>query len=219
MTDITSFVKLSPKEAVIDRWQVMRHREALPVEKFFTAAAVFVVMYVLLHFILGVLIGIYSHATGASELLYFWPFRLLRFLLEVGIPAAWVCYPLWLKPREEGQLALTNWRLLFVTQGSALRRSVVNVIGVNLTDVLGVHSVYSQTLLGRKKLKLIIHTRFRDGLAFETDHTPSWIGWVPVIGDPFARNAVTSDTIAMLPVLFNRIQERSRTTIGTSGSY
>ncbi len=224
MADITSFVRLSPKEAVLDNWRVVEHREPLAGAKVAIGAGVFVLMYYATKYAIKLLMFLFAIMTdGHIYQLYeeVAPFRGLLLIIEIGVPALWVAYPLLLKPRTEGQLVLTNWRLLYVSQGRApaLRRNVVNVTAVNLADVLGVHSVYTENLLGRKKLHLLIHTRFRDGLSLETEESASRLGRLPLVGDPFYRDTLTTDAVAMLPQLFSHIQQRAGAAIGSTGSY
>jgi hypothetical protein len=221
MADITSYIKLSPKEAVLDSWNVVEHRERQIGEKVAIGAGVFILMYLVFREVIGlVFFGLGVVTEGhIYELFTFAPFRALVLLITLLIPTLWVAYPLVLKPRVHGQLALTNWRLLYVSQGQALRRNVVNVTAINLADVLGVHSVYTENVLRRGKLKLVIYTRFHDGLVLETDESHSRIGRLPLVGDPFARDSITPETVAMLPQIFAKIQQRTGASIGSTGSY
>lgn len=221
MTEITSFVKLSPKEAVLDSWRVVEHREPLTGVKVFVGVGVFLLVYFIAREAVQLLLLLLAVPTEGHiyELLAIAPVRVALRVLELGVAALWVAYPLLLKPQVEGQLALTNWRLLYVAQGRSLSRTVISVTAVNLADVLGVHSVYSENVFGRTRLQLVIHTRFHDGLVLDTGAAHSRLGRLPLVGDPFSRDSVSRDAVAMLPGLFARIQQRSGTAIDSRGSY
>jgi hypothetical protein len=135
---------------------------------------------------------------------------LIRMLVSLGVPLWLLAWPLASRPKVQGFVYLTNWRLLYFAYGQNRFRSLFDLQTVNLADVLGVHTFYSEGTFGKKRLRILIHTRFHDGLTIATGTTGTVLSRVPVLGKlidrVLIRDTLGKDAFTLLPVLYSRIR-------------
>jgi hypothetical protein len=211
MTDISSFVKLSPQETVIDSWEVF-YDNGKPTIGEIILGLVFCI----------IIVGVVRMAGG--DLLfaifgYSSVLMLLVWLLALAAPALLIVWPLFSRPPVRGQLCLTNWRLLYYSHGQGRFRSQVNVQAVSLADVLGIHTFYTEGLFGKKMLELIVYTRFEGGIKIAAGALGSLLRGVPVLGRFMVRNTLGKDAFTVLPVLYKRIRHNTGTAAAANLSY
>jgi hypothetical protein len=136
--------------------------------------------------------------------------RLIRMLVSLGVPLWLFGWPLISRPKVQGYIYLTNWRLLYFAYGQNRFRSLFDLQTVNLADVLGVHTFYSEGTFGKKRLRILIHTRFHDGLTIATGTAGTVLSRVPVLGPlidrVLIRDTLGKDAFTLLPVLYSRIR-------------
>ncbi len=138
------------------------------------------------------------------------PLRVIRMLVSLGVPLWLLAWPLISRPKVQGFIYLTNWRMLYFAFGQNRFRSLFDLQTVNLADVLGVHTFYSEGTFGKKRLRILIHTRFHDGLTIATGTTGTVLSRVPVLGPlidrVLIRDTLGKDAFTLLPVLYSRIR-------------
>ncbi len=136
--------------------------------------------------------------------------RVIRDLTALGVPLWFLGWPLISRPKVQGFIYLTNWRLLYFAFGQNRFRSLFDLQTVNLADVLGVHTFYSEGTFGKKQLRILIHTRFHDGLTIATGTTGTVLSRLPVLGKlldrVLIRDTLGKDAFTLLPVLYSRIR-------------
>jgi len=228
MTDLSSFLKLSPKESVLESWEVVDDRGTPTVGEIVTGLIFLGIVYYVLDFLvdhlfmhLGVWRWLYVDMRSVPLLRSIvW---LLEWVLELGLPALLLGWGILTRPRIQGHVCLTNWRLLYFAHGQNWFRSLYYLSAANLEDVLGIHSFYDEGLLGQKNLHIQIHTRFRDGLSISAGESGSFLTRLPLLGKGFGklliRNTLGKDAAAMLPVLFTRVRQHSQATVDSSLTY
>ncbi len=284
MSQISSYVKLSPKETVIDNWEVVNDRGTPTVAEIVAAVVLGVACYFLIHFITNLLfstrpmqellfhreyIPSAEEERISDELLNLrygysrsiddargpqppenevdkaqrirdleakrdalraanrpagagWVYS-LRDLLALGLTFMLFGWPLLTRPALNGSIYLTNWRLLYFAYGQNRFRSLFDLQTVNLADVLGVHSFYSEGTFGKKQLRIVIHTRFHDGLQIAAGNTGSALAKLPLVGRwlnrILIRDTLGKDAFVLLPVLYGRIRQNAGAVATTGVSY
>lgn len=228
MTDISSFLKLSPKEAVLESWEVVDDRGTPTVGEIVVSLIVLAGVYYALHFAVGFLfthLGVWRwlYRDMADVPLLRQVVRLLEWVLELGLPAGVLGWSILTRPRIQGHVCLTNWRLLYFARGHNWFRSLYFLSAANLEDVLGIHSFYDEGLFGKKNLHIQVHTRFRDGLSISAGESGSILTRVPLLGKLLGklliRNTLGKDAAVMLPVLFTRVRQHHRAAVDSSLTY
>jgi hypothetical protein len=218
MTDISSFVKLSPRETVLERWEVVADDGKPTVGELILGLALWAVLYYALRFITWFLllrhIGYYELREGGLSI-----FATLLWLLTLLVPGALVAWSLLGRSPMHGHLCVTNWRLISFAHGQGRWRSLFAVSAVNLEDVLGIHTFYTEGLGGHKTLEIMLHTRFHDGMKIEAGTVGSFLHRVPVFGKFMVRNTLGKDAFAMLPILYKRIRQHTGETVSSSLTY
>ena len=142
--------------------------------------------------------------------------RIVRGLTALGLPLWLFAWPLISRPKVQGFIYLTNWRMLYFAFGQNRFRSLFDLQTVNLADVLGVHTFYSEGTFGKKRLRILIHTRFHDGLTIATGTTGTVLSRLPVLGKlidrVLIRDTLGKDAFTLLPVLYSRIRVNAAAT-------
>ncbi len=218
MTDISSFLKLSPRETVLENWEVVDDQGAPTIGE----AILGVLLVVASYFVLSFLVSQGFRVLGIWRLLWMSGLGSLRYLftlLEVGLPAAFIGWKLLTRPRIQGQLCLTNLRLLYFAHGQNQFHTIYTLNAANLEDVLGIHTFYTEGMFGNKSLRLQIHTRFKDGIAIEAGETGSFLTKIPLLGKWMLRNTLGKDAFAMLPILFTRVRQHRGAAVQSSLTY
>jgi hypothetical protein len=285
MNEISSYVKLSPKESVMDNWEIVNDRGTPTAGEIVAAIVLGVVVYFVIHFAFNLFLEFRpirelmyhrdytysdeedavqreldrlrygaeksttdfaapeapvespfdreqkireledrrSHVRAASRPHGLgWLFE-IRNLLAFGIPLMLFAWPLFTRPRIQGFLYLTNWRLLYFAFGQNRFRSVFDLQTVNLSDILGVHTFYDEGTFGKKQLRILIHTRFHDGLLIAAGNTGSALARLPILGKLLGkvliRDTLGKDAFALLPVLYSRIRQNAGAASTSSVNY
>lgn len=222
-SDLRSFVKLSPKETVLDTWEVVDDPGKPTLGEIIVSLIFAIVIFVVLRTIITevfIAMGIWSffYRLGVGFLFV----NFIR-LVEIGIPAFALGWPLLTRPRTLGYFYLTNWRLLYFAHGQNRFRTFFYVATANLADVLGIRTFYTEGLFGKQQLRIMIHTRFRDGIAIEAGDRGSLLARLPGIGKLLSgilvRNTLGKDAFAMLPVLFARVRQNADAAATSSLTY
>jgi hypothetical protein len=214
MADISSFVKLSPKEAVLDTWEVVDDKGTPTAGEIVMGLVVLVAGYFFLRFAVGFFLDrleLWQLGTGFSGL--------VLSALELGIPAFALWWLLFTRPRLQGHLCLTNWRFVYYAQGHNRFRAWHYVAAADLDDVLGIHTFYTQGVFGTKTLQIVVHTRFREEFNITAGLSGSVFAKIPLIGKLFIRNTLGKDAFEMLPVLFARVRQHTGAAVGSSLTY
>ncbi|HEV3415720.1 MAG TPA: hypothetical protein VG056_02870 [Pirellulales bacterium] len=153
---------------------------------------------------------------------YGWLFGTLQ-LIEVAVPLMLFGWPLFTRPKIQGFIYLTNWRLLYFAFGQNRFRSLFDLRTANLADILGVHTFYSEGAFGKKRLRILIHTRFRDGILIEAGNTASVVARLPILGKlldkVLIRDTMGKDAFTLLPVLYSRIRQNTGAAATSSVNY
>jgi hypothetical protein len=285
MNEISSYVKLSPKESVMDNWEIVNDRGTPTAGEIIAAIVLGVVVYFVIHFVFNLFLEFrpirdlmyrrdytYSDEEAAVQreldrLRYGaeksttdfaapeataespfdkeqkireledrrsqlraasrphglgWLFE-IRNLLALGIPLMLFAWPLFTRPQLHGFIYLTNWRLLYFAYGQNRFRSVFHLQTANLADVLGVNSFYSEGRFGKKQLRIMIHTRFRDGLSIAAGNSGMILSRIPLLGKwldkILIRDTLGKDAFALLPVLYSRIRQNAGAAATSSVNY
>jgi hypothetical protein len=290
MSEISSYVKLSPKETVIDNWEVVNDRGTPTAGEIAAAVVLGVIVFFVIRFgfhLLFMVIRLPAYdfddemewrqkaayeardsvlkrdeISPAKDITlpdgnqpfpgtdskapepdqnaadrpeppveqqesprprrYGWLFGTLQ-LIEVAVPLMLFGWPLFTRPKIQGFIYLTNWRLLYFAFGQNRFRSLFDLRTANLADILGVHTFYSEGAFGKKRLRILIHTRFRDGIAIEAGNTASVVARLPILGKlldkVLIRDTMGKDAFTLLPVLYSRIRQNTGAAATSSVNY
>lgn len=222
MSSLSSFVKLSNKETILKEWAVLHDRGGFRASDVLAFLVWWFVFWVLQELARGIIAGLFSIPIIGDVLGFLWPIlRILMFSFWVPLLAALavMAFNIFSRPVVNGQVALSNWRLLYYERGEGrLSRFHHAVSSVNLKDIVGVHSDYQEGFWGKKNLAITIHTKHKGGISLRIGHT-GLLGKLPLVGILFRRNTMGPDATAMLPEAFRLIQEHKGRVADTSVSY
>ena len=222
MSSLSSFVKLSDNETILKEWAVLHDRGGFRASDILAFLAFWFVFAFFQELARVMIKGLFSIPIIGDLLSILGP------ILHIMIYSFWIPLLAALaltavnsisRPVVNGQVALSNWRLLYYERGAGkLSRFHHALSSVNLEDVVGVHSDYREGLWGKKNLAITVHTKHKDGISLRIGHT-GLLGKLPLVGILFRRNTMGPDAAAMLPEAFRLIQENKGRMSDTSVSY
>lgn len=223
MNSLTSFVKLSNNESVLQEWEVLHDKggfRAADIVSLLILCIVFVGIQVIsgefisVAFRVPIVRDVLSLLGPLIRLIFFTPW------VAILIASALMVIIVVSRPVISGQIALSNWRLLYYERGEGkLSRFHHFVASVNLEDVVGVHSEYQEALWGVKNLSITVHTKHKNGIALRIGDNGGLLGKLPLVGAWFKRNTMGPDAAAFMPMAFRLIQENKGRTADSSVSY
>jgi len=138
-------------------------------------------------------------------------------LLFCVLPGLMVIFHVLTRPKRKGHLCLTNWRCLYLEQANGWFKNYHRVDSLELEDIVAVHSVFEATSLGGRSLTIRLHSQHEDSLSINVGDGGQ-LKTIPFVGKLLRRDSLGKDTLAIAPVLYNRIVSRVRMTANkTSG--
>jgi hypothetical protein len=140
-------------------------------------------------------------------------------LLLFVIPGMIAIFMALTRPRRRGYLCLTNWRCLYYERGEGLFKNYHHVATTDLDDIVAVHSVYEEGLLGKRSLFIQVYTKYEDKIIIQIGDAGRLLARIPVIGKLFHRNSIGRDALCVPPVLYTFIQDHRADVVESHASF